>query len=81
MLWRTEREAAAGKVELPMQTIPILLTGLLVVLAGLITWGVWALARAGSEEGRHQDVLLGLLLFAVFGLGVWVTFLLVSLVR
>lgn len=67
-----------------MQTIPILLVGLLVVLTGLIAWGAWTIARARSEEsvpGWHQDVLLGLLLFAVFGLGVWVTFLLVALMR
>lgn len=67
-----------------MQTIPILLVGLLVVLTGLIAWGAWTIARARSEAsvpGWHQDVLLGLLLFAVFGLGVWVTFLLVALMR
>jgi hypothetical protein len=67
-----------------MRTIPILLAGLLTVLIGLIAWGVWTTAHSRPEEsavGWHEDVLLGLLLFAVFGLGVFVAYLVLGLVR
>jgi ABC-type Mn2+/Zn2+ transport system permease subunit len=67
-----------------MHTIPILLGGLLTLLLGLIAWSVWTGVRAELEEsavGWHQDVLLGLLLFAMFGLGVFVAFLVLDLVK
>jgi hypothetical protein len=72
-----------------MQTIPILLGGLLTLLIGLIAWGVWTgvrtqMDRDPAEEraiGWRQDVLLGLLLFAMFGLGVFVAYLVLDLAR
>lgn len=71
-----------------MQTIPILLGGLLTLLIGLIAWSVWTGVRAKADKspeettlGWRQDVLLGLLLFAMFGLGVFVAYLVMDLAR
>jgi hypothetical protein len=71
-----------------MHTIPILLAGLLTLLIGLIAWSVWSGTRVEADRnpeesavGWHQDVLLGLLLFAMFGLGVFVAYLVLDLVR
>jgi hypothetical protein len=72
-----------------MHTIPILLGGLLTLLIGLIAWSVWTGVRAEADRnpveegavGWRQDVLLGLLLFAMFGLGVFVAYLVLDLAQ
>jgi hypothetical protein len=72
-----------------MHTIPILLGSLLTLLLGLIAWSVWTGVRAGADRrpleegavGWRQDVLLGLLLFAMFDLGVFVAYLVLALAR
>jgi len=82
ILWYDRDTYLQGKAD--MHTIPILLGGLLTLLLGLIAWSVWTGVRAELEEsavGWHQDVLLGLLLFAMFGLGVFVAFLVLDLVK
>jgi hypothetical protein len=62
-----------------MPLIPWLVCSLVVVLVGLLGWGVW---RGQVREGHtrflavRDDLLLGLLLLASFGLGVFVTYLL-----
>jgi len=65
-----------------MQTIPVLLAILVGTLFGLLVWG---LVRSGSREtgeslaGARDDVLTGLLVLSAFGLGVFLTYVVVTI--
>jgi hypothetical protein len=65
-----------------VRVIPLLLSLLVGLLLGLIAWGLW---RATSHEsggalmGTRDDLLLGLLLLAGFAIGVFLTYILLSI--
>jgi hypothetical protein len=62
-----------------MHTVPLLLSVLVGLLLGLVTWGFLRIRGhpAGDDLGETRDeVLFGLLAFAVFSLGAFVTYLL-----
>ncbi|MEJ2557092.1 MAG: hypothetical protein P8186_12845 [Anaerolineae bacterium] len=65
----------------PVHKIPLLLGALAGLLLGLIAWGFW---RARSDEvggtlmRTHDTLLLGLLLLAFFGLGIFLVYILMG---
>jgi hypothetical protein len=64
--------------------IPLLLSLLVGLLLGLIAWGLWQTAKQKSGValmGTRDDLLLGLLLLAGFAMGVFMTYVLLSLRR
>ncbi len=65
-----------------VHVIPLLLGLLVGLLLGVIAWGLWRARRqeaAGGLTGARDDLLWGLLLLAGFGLGVFLTYLLLGL--
>jgi hypothetical protein len=64
--------------------IPLLLSLLVGLLLGLIAWGLWRAAKQKSGialMGTRDDLLLGLLVLAGFAMGVFMTYVLLSLRR
>jgi hypothetical protein len=65
----------------PVHKIPLLLGALGGLLLSLIAWGFWR-ARSdevGSDPMRtHNTLLLGLLVLAFFGLGVFLVYILMG---
>ncbi len=67
-----------------IQTLPLLLSVLVGLLIGLVTWG---LVREREQRavspmvGMHDEVLLGLLALAAFASGVFITMVLLTLIR
>jgi hypothetical protein len=62
-----------------LHTVPFLLTVLIGLLLGLVTWGFLRVRRHATEDDSvemRDDVLLALLVLAVFSLGVFVTYIL-----
>lgn len=62
--------------------VPLLLSLLVGLLLGLIAWGLWQAAKQGSGVtlmGTRDGLLLGLLLLAGFAMGVFMTYVLLSL--
>ncbi len=67
-----------------IETLPFLLGILVVLLIGLLVWGMFRYRKqkAGSIQiGSRDDMLLGLLVLAVFTSGVFVAIVLLTLVR
>jgi len=65
----------------PVHKIPMLLSVLVGLLLSLIVWGVLRARRheaGGSLMGTWDNLLLGLLVLAGFGLGAFLTYLLLS---
>ncbi len=66
------------------QMLPLLLSVLVGLAIGLVTWG---LVRERGEKavsplvGMHDEVLLGLLALAAFASGVFITMVLLTLMR
>jgi hypothetical protein len=62
-----------------MHTVPLLLSILVGLLLGLATWGflrIWSHKAAGGLVDTRDEVLFGMLAFAVFSLGAFVTYIL-----
>jgi hypothetical protein len=65
-----------------VHAIPQLLSVLLGLLLGVLVWGFWRLPRretGNARIGRHDDVLIALSALAAIALGVFLTYLLLSL--
>jgi hypothetical protein len=61
------------------RTVPLLLSVLVGLLLGLVTWGFLRVQRHADDENlieTRDEVLFGLLAFAVFSLGAFVTYIL-----
>jgi hypothetical protein len=61
-----------------MQSVPLILSVLVGLLLGLVTWGFFRIRRQESEGSPlepRDDVLLGLLALAAFSLGSFVTYI------
>jgi hypothetical protein len=65
----------------PASAIPLLLSALVGVLLGLVSWGVLQLHRRtyDAQLASHDGALLALLALAAFALGAFVTYALLSL--
>jgi hypothetical protein len=62
-----------------MHTVPLLLSILVGLLLGLVTWGFFRIRRHitdGDQVETRDDILLGLLAFAVFSVGAFITYIL-----
>ncbi len=67
-----------------VNTLPLLLSILVVLLIGLVTWGFFRSRKqmAGNALiGARDDMLLGLLVLAAFASGVFSTIILLTFVR
>jgi hypothetical protein len=65
-----------------VHTIPLLLSILVGLSLALVGWGFWRAQRLNSESnptGARDDILLGLLVLAAFGLGIFLTYALLGL--
>jgi hypothetical protein len=61
------------------RTVPLLLSVLVGSLLGLVTWGFLRIQRHTDDENlmeTRDEVFFGLLAFAVFSLGAFVTYIL-----
>jgi len=66
----------------PAYAILFLLSLLLGMLLSLLVWGFWknrSQENSNLLQGARDDVLLGLMLIAVFALGIFVTYALFNL--
>jgi hypothetical protein len=64
-----------------MQAIPVLLAILVGLLFALLVWGslrTRAHRTGGTSAGTGDDVLTGLLVLAAFALGVFLTYMVIS---
>ena len=65
-----------------MQAIPVLLAILVGLLFGLLAWGFLRIQSHKAAEipiGARDDVLTGLLVLAAFALGVFLTYMVISI--
>ncbi len=66
---------------LPLQTAPLLISILAGLLLGLLAWWGQRVRRRGSGSRwaeSSDDLLVGLLVLGAFGLGVFLTYVLLS---
>jgi hypothetical protein len=62
-----------------LHTVPFLLSVLIGLLLSLVTWGFLRVRRHATEDDSlemRDDVLLALLVLAVFALGAFITYIL-----
>ena len=62
-----------------LHTVPLLLSILTGLLLGLVTWGFLRVQRHATEEDSletRDEVLLALLVLAVFSVGAFITYIL-----
>jgi hypothetical protein len=62
-----------------MHTVPLLLSILVGLLLGLVTWGFLRIRRHTADDDlveTRDEILFGMLAFAVFSLGAFVTYVL-----
>ncbi len=62
-----------------MHTVPLLLSILVGLLLGLVTWGFLRIHRQAADDSiveTRDDILFGLLALAAFSLGAFITYVL-----
>jgi hypothetical protein len=67
-----------------MHAVPLLLSILVGLLLGLVTWGFFRMRHHSADDGlveTRDDLLFGMLAFAVFSLGAFVTYVLLLNLR
>lgn len=65
-----------------LRSIPLLLSLLIGLLIAMVSWGFWRNRTQGFDSflpGARDDVLLGLVVLAVFALGVFLVYALLVL--
>jgi hypothetical protein len=63
-----------------LHTVPLLLSILVGLLLGLVTWGFLRVRRHATEDDfveTRDDVMLALLVLAAFSLGAFITYIVV----